>query len=174
MRIQKLWPNTDWTRIWKNLKNVPISDNTRCIWYQVVHDLMPTNARLHLIKMTPSISCQRCTLDDALEHRLTACSTGRSICQYANTRNALILRKIPSHIPDEWILRPQLKIWPIKRNNAVLWLIANVIIFTLQQRTTLTLNDLKDFLLRTRWKLLNHTGGRNLFSNNLTVIDYKI
>jgi len=82
MRIQKLWSNTDWTRIWKNLKDAPISDNTRCIWYQVVYDLTPTNARLYRIKMTPSFSCQRCTMDDTLEHRLTACGEGRNIWQH--------------------------------------------------------------------------------------------
>jgi len=174
MFIQKLWSNTDWTRIWKNLKNAPISDNARCIWYQVIHDLMPTNARLHRIKMTPSISCQSCTLDDTMEHRLTACGTGRIIWQYAKIRIARILRTIASRIPDGWILRPQFKIWPTKRNNAVLWLIANVVIFRHQQRTTLTLNDLMDFLLRTRWKLLNHRRGQNLVGTYRTVTDYKI
>ena len=59
MHIQKLWPNTDWTRKWKNLKDAPISDNKRCICYQVVHDLTPTNVRLY-------------RMDDTLEHRLTA------------------------------------------------------------------------------------------------------
>jgi len=57
MHIQKLWSNTDRTRIWKNLKEAAISDNTRCIWYQVVQDLTPTNVRLYCIKMTPSTSC---------------------------------------------------------------------------------------------------------------------
>jgi len=171
MRIQKLWPNTDWTRIWKNLKEAPVSDNTRCTWYRVLHDVTPTNARLYRIKMTPSISCQRCTMDDRLEHRLTECGEGRNIWQYTKTRIALILRTIPSRIPDEWILRPQFNIWPTRLNNAVLWLIASVT-FRLHQRTTLTLSDFMDFLLRARWKLLNHTRCRNLVGNYLTVIDY--
>jgi len=68
--------------------------------------------------------------------------------------------------------RPQFQIWPTKLNNPVLWLIANVVIFRHQQRTTLTLNNFMDFLLRTRWKLLNYTRGRKLFGNYLTVIDY--
>jgi len=92
MRIQKLWPDTDWTRIWKNLKDTPVSDNMRCVWDQVLHDLIPTNVRLHRIKMTPSISCQRCTMADTLEHRLTECGEGRRIWQYTKIRIALMLR----------------------------------------------------------------------------------
>jgi len=107
MGIQKLWSNTDWTRIRKNLKDVPGSDNTRCIWYQVLHDLIPTDVRLHRIKMTPSNSYQRCTMADILEHRLTECGEGRRKWQYTKTRIALILRTTPSRKPDEWILRPQ-------------------------------------------------------------------
>jgi len=171
MRIQKLWPNTDWIRIWKNLKDAPVSDNARCIWYQVLHDIIPTNARLYRIKITPSTSCQRCTMADRLQHRLTECVKGRRIWQYTKTRMALILRTIPSRIPDEWILRPQFNIWPTKRNNAILWMITNVVIFRSQHHTTLTLQDFMDFLLRTRWKLLNHKHGRNLVGNYLSVID---
>ena len=131
----------------------------------------PTNVRLHRIKMTPSISCRRCTVADTLEHRLTECGEGRRIWQYTKTRIALILRTTPSRIPYEWILRPQFNIWPTKRNNAILWMIANVVIFRIQQSTTLTLYDVMDFQLRTRWKLLNHKRARNLVGNYLTIID---
>ena len=171
MHIQKLWPNTEWTRIWRNLKDAPVSDNTRCIWYRVLHDLIPTNARLHRIKMTHWNSYQRRTMADTLEHILTECGEGRRIWQYTKTRIALILRTIPSRIPDEWILRPQFDIWPNKRNNAILWMITNVVIFRIQQRISLTLHDFMDFLLRTIWKLLNHKRGPNLVGNYLTVID---
>jgi len=38
MRVQKLWPNIDWLRIWKNLSDAPVSEDTRCIWYHVIHN----------------------------------------------------------------------------------------------------------------------------------------
>jgi len=51
--VQKLWPNLDWVRTWKNLNDVPVPDNTKCIRYQVIHDLIPTNVRLNRINMGP-------------------------------------------------------------------------------------------------------------------------
>ena len=126
--------------------------------------------QLYRIKITQSTSCQRCTMADTLQHRLTECGEGRRIWQYTKTQIILILRTIPSRIPDEWILRPQFNIRPKKRNNAILWMIANVVIFRSQQHTPLTLQDFIDFLLRTRWKLLNQKRGRNLVGKYLTVI----
>ena len=155
----------------EEFKRCPLCDNTRYMWCQVLHDFIPTNARLHRMKMTRSNSCQRCTMADTLEHRLTECGVGWWIWQNTLTRIALILRTTQSLIPDEWILRPHFNICPSKRNNAILWMTPNVVIFRIQQRTTLTLHDLMHFLLRTRWKLLNHKRGRNLFGSYLTVID---
>jgi hypothetical protein len=43
MRIHKLWKDTDWIQVWKNLGEAPIPDQMRCIWYQVIHDIIPTN-----------------------------------------------------------------------------------------------------------------------------------
>ena len=96
MRIQKLWPNTDWLRIWRNLNEAPVPENTRCVWYQAIHDIIPTNVRLHRINMVPSVSCRRCTADDTLEHRLIACGEGHTIWQYTKTLLATMLRTIPA------------------------------------------------------------------------------
>jgi len=30
LRVQKLWPNIDWARIWKNLNDAPVPEKTRC------------------------------------------------------------------------------------------------------------------------------------------------
>ena len=57
MRIYKLWPHTDWKQVWKNLNDAPISENMRCVLYQAIHDLLPTNVTLHRINMTPSNTC---------------------------------------------------------------------------------------------------------------------
>jgi len=47
MRVLKLWPHIDWVRIWKNFNDAPVPANTRFIWYQDIHDIIPTNVRLH-------------------------------------------------------------------------------------------------------------------------------
>jgi len=70
-----------------------------------------------------------------------------------------MLRTIPARIPDEWILRPQFNIRPPKRHRAILWVVANVVIFRIQQHTNLNLHDYMDFLHRSRWKLMRHKGG---------------
>jgi hypothetical protein len=77
MRVQKLWLDIDRLYIWKNLNDAPVSEDTRCIWYHVVHDIIPRNVRLHRIYMVTSDTCQRRIATDTLEHRLLACGQGR-------------------------------------------------------------------------------------------------
>ena len=60
---------------------------------------------------------------------------------------------------------------PPERHRAILWVVANVVIFRIQQHTNLILNDYMDFLLRSRWKLMRHKGGRDLVGNYLAVLD---
>jgi len=82
-----------------------------------------------------------------------------------------MMRTIPVRIPDDWMLRPQFNIWPPKRRRAILWVIANVVIFRIQQHTNLTLHGYMDFLHRTRWKLMRRKCRRDLVGNYLTVLD---
>ena len=171
MRIQKLWPDTDWIQVWKNLSDAPVSDNTQCVWYQFIHDLIPTNVRLHRINVTPSNTCQQCAAIDTLEHRLNVCGEGRLIWQYMKTILARMLRTIPARTSNEWLLRPHFNIWPSKRNHAVLWTLANVVISRLLQRTAPKLQDFMYFLFRSRCKLMNNRLGRDLVGNYLTVLD---
>jgi len=171
LRIKRLWPTTDWSLVWTNVQNAPINEQMRCTWYHVIHDIIPTNERLHRIKIVPSEMCQGCTKIDTLLHRLTDCGEGIRIWQYMKTRLALILRTTPSRIRDDWLLRPQLKLWPEKKRNAVMWMLANVVEFSCQHRNTLSLQDFMEYLLRTRWKLLSHQRGRRQVGNYLTVLD---
>ena len=171
MRVQKLWPHIDWIRIWKNFNDTPVPANTRCIWYQVVHDIIPAKVRLHRINIVPSDTCRRCTATDTVGHRPIACGEGWTIWQYTKTLLARILWTIPARIPDEWILRPQFNIWPPKRHRAIFWVVAHFVIFRIQQNTNRTLHDYMDFLHRCRRKLMRHKGGRDLVGTYLTVLD---
>jgi hypothetical protein len=115
IRVQKLWPNVDWLRIWKNLNKAPVCEDTRCIWYHVIHDIIPTNVLLHRISMVLSDTCRRCTATDTLEHRLLACGHGRKIWHYTKTLLARMMRTIPTHMPDDWPFRPHFSIWPSQK-----------------------------------------------------------
>ena len=171
MRIHKLWKDTDWIKVWKNLGEAPIPDQMRCIWYQVIHDIIPNNVRLHRNKMTPTNICQSCVETDTLGHRLTVCDEGRPIWNHTKTAIARMLRTKPDSIPTEWLLRLQFKLWPAKRNRAVLWTVSSVVSLRLRNRTTLTLQDYMDFLVRSRWKLLKNRRGRELVGNYLADLD---
>ena len=41
MRITRLWPNTDWAVVWKNLQTAPVTGTTKAVWYRVLHDIFP-------------------------------------------------------------------------------------------------------------------------------------
>jgi len=77
--VTKMWPNSNWSRVWDNLNETPVSDSTRIIWYQIIHDIIPTNEHLRWIRMVQTDSCRKCMMKDTLEHRLSACGEGHKI-----------------------------------------------------------------------------------------------
>ena len=70
MRIERLWPNIEWPRIWKNLLTAPVTDSTKTTWYKIIHDIVPTKERLHKIRIAPTENCRLCDRKDTLLHRL--------------------------------------------------------------------------------------------------------
>ena len=40
MRITRLWPQSDWQKIWENLTTAPISEADRATWYRAIHDIL--------------------------------------------------------------------------------------------------------------------------------------
>ena len=67
-------------------------------------------------------------------------------------------------------LRPHFRIWPDKRNHTVLLTLAHISSYSLQHRTSITLQDYLDFLFLSRWKLLTNRSGRDRVGNNLAVL----
>lgn len=56
VRITLLYPTTDWPRVWTNLHGTWASNTIKANWYTVIHDILPTNERLHTIRLTrPSV-----------------------------------------------------------------------------------------------------------------------
>jgi hypothetical protein len=49
MRVTKIWPNTEWNTVWKNMHCTPVPGGTKAAWYKAIHDIIPTNVRLHKI-----------------------------------------------------------------------------------------------------------------------------
>ena len=58
--------NTDWTTVWRNLQDTPVTDETKVIWYRIIHGIIPTHERLHRIRMTPTETYRQCNTTDTL------------------------------------------------------------------------------------------------------------
>ena len=168
MRVLRLWPNTDRTTIWKNLHKASVPERSKVKRQGAIHGItMPTHDRLHKIQMVPTDLCNK---TDTLLHRLTECGEGPTMWEWTRWRLAIILRTDPKYIPTEWLLRPTLKLWPPQRHRAVLWTLANFVIYRLHQRRKLTPQDYLDFLRRAKWKIYNTRNRTSNAVNYLRVI----
>jgi hypothetical protein len=167
MRVEVRWSAVNWENVWKNLCMAPVSEKARVHWYKVIHELEPTNERLQKIGIAQTDECKKCHRRDTLMHRLIDCGEGKVIWGYARNKKAQILRTEPGKIPEEWLLHPQVVIWPPKRNRAILWILAQVIHFRTQTQGKLTLPD---FMRLKRWKLLSTAKATEKVGNYLIVI----
>jgi hypothetical protein len=66
----------------------------------------------------------------------------------------------PRHVPPEWTIRPDFHIWPPRRWGAILWLLAHMVYYCIQQRKRLIDTGYTDILRRARWK--NYQNARRL------------
>jgi hypothetical protein len=73
LRIMTMYPNYDWSRIWRNLHTAWIPDIVRSTWYMVIHDILPTKERLNRIAISDSDCCNYCGQTDTLYHRIMEC-----------------------------------------------------------------------------------------------------
>ena len=55
---------------------VTLENKLRCFQYKLIHNILPTNSRLHKMKLKTSPSCDRCSSPyETLSHLLYECST---------------------------------------------------------------------------------------------------
>jgi len=171
MRIVKKWPTIDWKVVLRNLVETPSLESDIVHWYNVIHDVIPTNERLQCIRISPTDGCNVCDRKVTLSHRLTECGEGRDTWALVQSIIARMLRTIPARVPVEWLLRPSFCIWPPQRHRAVLWVLSQFVTFRIHHHPTLTSNDLTDFLRRTKWKMYQTPKKCQRVANYLTVSD---
>ena len=170
MRIEKQWPHTDWKTIWKNLTITPTSVANKMNWYKVMHDIIPTNVRLHRIRISPTDNCSECNNTDTLSqtNRMWRKQNALGMDTKDHSENV-------ANISDEYTARmatsPDFCLWPPQRQRSVLWLLSRDVNFTLSRRGKQDPQDLMDFLRRSQWKTQQMPGRRKLLANFLTVID---
>jgi hypothetical protein len=169
MRIEKQWQNAEWSVICRNVHTSPVHATTKVTWYKVIHDILPTRARLHKIRPAAALY-ERCDREDTVKHRLTECNRGLDMWTWTCQRIAMILRTDWRRISSDWLLRPDCQLWPPKLHRAVLWILANFVAFCLQTGRTQTIRDYYDYLCRTRWNLEHHGLQSRSVGNYLSVI----
>ena len=64
MRAEKQCPEAEWKTIWKNLALAPITGEDKANRYKIIHDIIPTNERLHRIGIAPADLCNECNQKD--------------------------------------------------------------------------------------------------------------
>jgi hypothetical protein len=153
MSVTRLWPDTDWATVWRNLQAAPVRETTKAVWYRILHDILPTNERLYKIRLNTTDRFRHCDRKDTIQHRLIECGDGALVWEWTRLRLAAMLRTIPRRIPPERLLRPHFRLWPPQRHRAVLWVLAQLVLNRSQQRRALTLHDYIDFLRRMKWKM---------------------
>jgi hypothetical protein len=156
VRIMEKNPETPWNKVWKNLQTPGIHETTKSIWYEAIHDILPTNKRLAEINIAPNANCASCGAVDTVPHRLNKCAEGPVIWNWMKERMAAILRAHPSCIQEEWLYRPTYTFWPAQKQNAITWMIAHFVHYRLQNQGRQSLKELVDFLHRARWKVYHH------------------
>jgi hypothetical protein len=171
IRIHKKYPHVCWDRVWRNLHGAPINETLKATWYYIIHDIIPTNGRLHQIHLADSPNCARCGNEDTIRHRLTECQEAPVVWNTTRTLISKILRTDSRHIPASWTTTPDFTHWPNQKHGAVLWLLAHHVQYIVSAHTRLSMKEYMDFLKRARWK--EHRNGRRPrpTGNYLLVLD---
>jgi hypothetical protein len=161
MRIMQLHPSEDWERIWTNLHECS-TEAVKINWYVVIQDILPTNERLHKIRLVDSPLCGQCGELDTVQHRVTACDEDLALDQTTYSID-------PAHIPLDWT-RSQFRLWPPRRPRAVLWKLAQMAWYRIKQSRACTEQDYSDFLRRTRWNAYQAKHRRTNVGNYLEIL----
>jgi hypothetical protein len=169
MRITRKFPHINWQMVWKNIHMPALQRKVRTAWYTVVHNILPTNERLHTINLNPDERCKTCQERDTLIHRITGCTETWNIWKWTKNRIARYLRTKPREAQEngQYFLTDY-TLWPRQRHNATTWILGNMIWYVTANMATPTLMD---YMRRTRWKVHNKRHHKQHCGNYLQVLD---
>jgi hypothetical protein len=173
MRIERKFPDVQWSKVWTNVHTAPVDVELKDTWYRAINDILPTNNRLADAQIVNSDTCIACAQRDTVCHRINSCGACPVLWNRTRTMMGYMMRTDPRHIPQRWILHPDFLLWPAQKHSAVLWLMAHLVHYCLQGGRRLSLTDYMDFLRRTRWRHLQRTKGTKATGNYLDVLDWE-
>jgi hypothetical protein len=96
MRIVQKQPQARWGQTWRNIASPFLPATVSSEWYRVVHDIVPTNDRMHKIGLMDTDLCTTCRTPDTLEHKLTRCNITKIIWAWLACTLAKICRRHPA------------------------------------------------------------------------------
>jgi hypothetical protein len=166
-RFMTAYSNASWNRAWENLHDAWTSPTIQVVRYQVIYDIVPTNERLAKIHLSDTTQCHQCGRTGIILHRMTECTDTSGIWHWTRARTD---RTDPHHVPPEWTIRPDFHIWPPSRRGAILWLLAHMVYYCIQQRKRLIDTDYADILRCARRKIYQNACRLQRVGNYLEVL----
>ena len=111
------------------------------IWYQLIHNIFPTNFRLHELQMRVDPYCVFCNQVDDIQHRLTTCPPNNIIWSSFCRLVAIILHTVSHNVQFDQLIRfPEYRYFPPKKRKFLLWLTTHTLDMMIPRPTIDTAN----------------------------------
>ena len=81
-RAELNYPLFNWKEIWENVFNVYIEIDSRVILYKYIHEILTTNERLYMLKISDDNKCLNCGELDSNMHLLYFCSLAKNLIEW--------------------------------------------------------------------------------------------
>ena len=165
-------PALAWSDIWYLAKIKGIINESRTFMWRLLHNLLPTEQRLHNLKKSPSPICQLYianTEDDAWNHSFSSCSFSSSAMDFMV--NAILIM-VPAFTKEKSVF---LQNDPVKKENTLLacvWIISESLQYIWVKRRSkeqLIVNDMRAILLA-KLKVMSQTKTFQKHATKMTTI----
>jgi hypothetical protein len=103
--------------------------------------------------------------NEILVQRITECGEAREIWEWTRKISPGYCAWIRSGFPEDCTLRPQFHVLPPRRQREILWIIAHMVWYRIQESRIPSSQEYLDFLHRARWKSYQDTGSVNKVEN---------
>ena len=71
--IETMYPNYDWTQIWKNVAFKPINIYDRNIMFKYIHEILTNSKKLYSMGLKTSPLCNKCGVEESNVHLVLYC-----------------------------------------------------------------------------------------------------
>ena len=153
IRVEQKLPNTDWPQVWANIQARHMPLQARDTWFQLVHDIIPTNERLHRIHLSQTDRCTRCNRWDTALHRATACGNAADVWAWLRATLANLTGQPVTTFQQDFVVRPDQKLNSKNTHCTVMWLTGTTLAAVLGQEVAPTLEVVKQTIQLQRTQL---------------------